>query len=35
MTAILVLGIFPNLLFRVSDPAVTDLVSRLESAFGR
>jgi NADH-quinone oxidoreductase subunit M len=29
LIAILVLGVFPNLLFQVTDPAVTELVNRL------
>ena len=32
---ILVLGVFPNLLFRIFDPPVTDLVARLTEALDR
>jgi NADH-quinone oxidoreductase subunit M len=32
---ILVFGVFPNLLFRIFDPPVTDLVARLTEALGR
>jgi NADH-quinone oxidoreductase subunit M len=32
---ILVFGVFPNLLFRVFDPPVTDLVARLTEALSR
>ena len=32
---ILVFGIFPNLLFRIFDPPVTELVARLTEALGR
>ena len=32
---ILVFGVFPNLLFRIFDPPVTDLVARLSEALSR
>jgi NADH-quinone oxidoreductase subunit M len=35
LVLILVFGVFPNLLFRLFDPPVTDLVSRLTLALGR
>jgi NADH-quinone oxidoreductase subunit M len=35
LVLILVFGVFPNLLFRLFDPPVTDLVARLSHALGR
>jgi NADH-quinone oxidoreductase subunit M len=35
LVLILVFGVFPNLLFRLFDPPVTDLVSRLTLGLGR